>query len=208
MSLFLHILYFFDGREYDVKIEKVVEWSNHLEATVYASIGDFSFAFFPTDYMAKKDVYKSGRTTSVKLSALAMKAEKADSGFEFTGETALSFLAKIGQSPRYDETGNIEPVKFSTANMVAYIASDDRCPDEAQFQSPISMVRSFRFIGIGFWACDIVVHRNDESDGDIVVPLCFRRDFASNPKDGDPMQGWLWMMGEINSLHKINMNNS
>ena len=45
---------FFDGRTYNVTIEKVVEWSNHLEATVYATIGDFGFAFFPTDYKEKK----------------------------------------------------------------------------------------------------------------------------------------------------------
>lgn len=190
---------FFDGRTYNVTIEKVVEWSNHLEATVYATIGDFGFAFFPTDYIEKKDTYMPGNMVSVKLSALAMRAEEAEKGFEFTGEKALSFLAKIGQSPKYDESGNIEPVKFSTANMVAYLASDDKCPDEAQFQSPVTKVNSFRFLGVGFWECDIVVHRDDESEGDIVVPLYFRRDFVSHLHDEDPIRGWLWMMGEISS---------
>lgn len=190
---------FFDGTAYNVTIEKVVEWSNHLEATVYATIGEFGFAFFPTDYMGRKNKYIPGNTVSVKLSALAMKAEKAEKGFEFAGEQALSFLAKIGQSPQYDENGNVEPIKFSTANMVAYIASDDKCPDEAQFQSPVTKVDSFRFLGVGFWGCDIVVHRNDESAGDIMVPLHFRREFISNLHDEDPIRGWLWMMGEINS---------
>ena len=190
---------FFDGKAYNATIEKVVEWNNHLEATVYATIGEYSFAFFPTDYIGRKNTYIPGNTVSVKLSALAMKAEEAEKGFEFTGEQALSFLAKIGRSPQYDENGNIEPIKFSTAKMVAYLASDDKCPDEAQFQSPVTKVDSFRFLGVGFWVCDIVIHHDDENECDIVMPLCFRRDFASSLQDGDPIRGWLWLMGEINT---------
>lgn len=188
---------FFDGEPYNITIEKVVEWDNHLEATVYATIGYFDFAFFPTDYLGNKEAYVPGKIINVKLSALAMKAEEAERGFEFSGEQALNFLSKIGQSPTYDENGKMEPVKFSTANMVAYLASDDKCPDEAQFQSPVTRVNQCRFLGVGFWSCDIVVHRDEENGKDLLVPLYFRRDFVPNLHDGDPVRGWLWLMGEI-----------
>ena len=188
---------FFDGKPYNVTIEKVVEWDNHLEATVYATVDDFNFAFFPTDYLGNKETYVPGKTITIRLSALAMKAEEAERGFEFSGEQALSFLSKIGQSPTYDENGKMEPVKFSTANMVAYLASDDKCPDEAQFQSPVTQVNSCRFLGVGFWSCNIVVHRDEQNEVDLVVPLYFRRDFISNLHEGDPVRGWLWMMGEL-----------
>ena len=79
------------GRTHRVKIERVVEWFNHIEATVFCSIGEFDFAFFAIDYYLNKSYYVEGREIEIDLSALAMNVNPAQRGFDFTGQQAIDF---------------------------------------------------------------------------------------------------------------------
>jgi hypothetical protein len=95
---FMSIYPFGNGVPYTVKIDKVLEWDNQIEATVLCSIGDLEFAFFPIDYYCNKTKYLEGKKLTVDLSALGMKVEEAQRGFQFEGQQAIDWLAKIGKA--------------------------------------------------------------------------------------------------------------
>lgn len=184
------------GRNYMVKIEDVIEWDNQVEATVICSVGDFEFAFFATDYYANKRSYCVGDTLSIEIAALGCKVEEAERGFTFEGQKAIDWLAKIGKQPTYDEQGNVEPIRFSTEKLVAFFNSDDKCPDEAQFQSPISNLSTDSLLEVPFYKGDVSIHR-DEDDNAVGIPLYFRKDFVPSVKNSDPLRGWMWLIGKI-----------
>jgi len=195
-NYFMTIYPYLQGKSITVRIEEVLEWDNQIEATIVCSLGDFEFAFFATDYYANKRAYCVGDTVSIDIAALGCKVEEAERGFSFEGQKAIDWLAKIGEKPKYDESGNVEPINFSTEKLVAFFNSDDKCPDEAQFQSPISDIVSESLLGIDFYKGTISIHR-DEDNNAVDVPLYFRKDFCPSVNDNDPISGWLWLVGKL-----------
>lgn len=192
------------GVPLEVKIDKVIEWDNQIEATVLCSIGEFEFAFFPIDYYCNKKKYKVGETLTVDLSAIGIKVEEAQRGFQFEGQQAVDWLAKIGKKPDYDENGNVMPVKFSLEKLVAFINKDSKCPDEAEFQSPVSEIETTSILGVNFFKTNITICRRDTDDGELEVsiPLYFRQDFFPTVQKEDPVRGWLWITGSITGEHE------
>lgn len=187
-----------------VEVDKVLEWDNQVEATVLCNFFGFDFAFFAADYYCNKDKYKEESVLDVELAALAMNAGESDRGFQFEGQEALDWYAKIGEEVQYDEAGNVEPVRFSTENLVAYLAHDSKCPDEAEFQSPLEMAGQAEVLGVPFHKANIKICRLDTDYGEreLTVPLYFRKDFFPNPQSSDPIRGWLWMTGTIAGEHE------
>lgn len=186
----------------DTKIERVVEWNNHIEATVYASIGDFKFAFFATDYYSHKNQYQEGRTLHVSYAALGINVKRAQEGFSFEGKDAVEWLSKLGEKPEYDEDGNVKPVNFSTEKLVAFLNLDDKCPDEGEFQSPTLWCDELSLLGIDFYKTTIILHRENDADDEssqISVPLYFRKSFVPDFDDDLPLSGWLWLTGSVNT---------
>lgn len=190
-----------EGAARRVTIESVEEWDDGIEATVHAAIGDFRFAFFAIDYYVNKPLYVTGRTTDVDLAALGLRVEASERGFSFEGQQAIDWLAKTGREPELDSEGRVKPVNFSLEQLVAYLATDDRCPDEAQFQSPAGETDAARLSGIDFTRADITVCRDEDSETATTVPLYFRRDMLPEAKAGDPIRGWLWMTGSLTGEH-------
>ena len=189
---------FMDGTEYNVVIDKVEEWNNHIEAIVTGHIGEFYFGFFATDYVDHKDIYTPGVTLKIKLSALAIMSEIAERGFEFTGQEALDFLSKTNTEPTYNVFGEVEPVKFDTTKLVAYLPSFKKCPDEAEFQSPILTLKKEEILNREIYRADIIMHRDEnENDDEMTIPLRFKLDGSKNVEIGDPLRGRLWLMGEL-----------
>ena len=188
----------------EVKIDKIIEWDNQIEATVFCSVGEFEFAFFPVDYYCNKKKYKVGETMTVDLSAIGMSVEEAQRGFQFEGQQAVDWLAKIGEKPDYDENGNVMPVKFSMEKLVAFINKDSKCPDEAEFQSPVAELEKTSVLGVDFYKSDITICRRDTDDGELEVsiPLYFRQDFFPTVQKEDPIRGWLWVTGSVTGEHE------
>ena len=186
------------GKTVDAEIIEVLEWNNKVEATILCKVGEFNFAFFATDYYANKDAYFPTAKISVQLAALGINVKPAQEGFSFEGQKAIDFLAKIGQKPNFDENGEVEPVNFSLKELVAFLNNDDRCPDEAEFQSPIGVIEKTSILGVRYNKCEIVINR----DEDIVVPLYFSDVQYPTPKDNGSICGWLWMTGRLNLCKK------
>ena len=184
------------GQPYIVQISKVLEWDNQVEATILCSIGDFDFAFFAVDYYANKNIYVAGKQISVNLSALGCQVEEAQREFSFEGQQAVDWLAKIGEHAQIDESGNIEPIHFSLEKLVAFFNHDSKCPDEGEFQSPTYNVSCTSLLGKEFFKTTICIHR-DENDNEIQLPLYFIKDSFPKFKVGDPIRGWLWIIGSI-----------
>lgn len=185
-----------NGNVHLVKIDNVVEWDSHLEATIYVSTEDFSFAFFATDYYKNKNLYKVGKEIIINLSALGMKVELAEKGFTFEGQQAIDWLSKIGEKPQYDENGNVEPVHFSTEKLVAFLAHDEKCPDEGEFQSPSLWEQNTSLLGINFVRVSISIHQTDNGK-EFKIPLYFRKDMLPENSTNEPLRGWLWLTGSI-----------
>ena len=192
------------GASVEVLVNKVIEWDNQVEATVYCSVGNFSFAFFAVDYYCNKRKYKVGSTLTMSIAALAMNAKEAQRGFAFEGQQAIDWLAKLGQTPTYDENGNVEPIKFSMEHLVSFIHPDTKCPDEAEFQSPVSQIEPTSILGIDFFKTMITINREDteNNSSEVVVPLYFRQDFFPTIKHDDPISGWIWLTGSIVGQHE------
>ena len=204
-SLFMSIYPFGKGVPYEVVVDKVLEWDNQVEATILCSIGEFDFAFFPVDYYCNKEKYKEGAKLTVDLSALGMRVEEGQHGFQFEGQQAIDWLAKTGQEPNYDENGNVEPVKFSLENLVAFLNTNSKCPDEAEFQSPVGEVKdAASILGVEFYKTDVIICRRNTEDGEleVTVPLYFRKEFFPEAKKGDPIRGWLWVTGSVTGAHE------
>ncbi len=185
------------GRTYRVKIERVMEWCNHIEATIICSIGEFSLAFFAIDYSFNKARYVEEQELDVDLSAMGMKVEPGQTGFDLMGQEAINFRAKTGEEPEYDENGEVLPIHFDLSKLVAYLNTDDKAPDEAEFQSPVKNISDDAIFGVDFHKVDITVHHGEDDAEDISVPLYFRKDFLETVKEGDSICGYLWMTGAI-----------
>ncbi len=190
VSMFPHMT----GSPHKVVIDKVLEWDNRMEATIKFSIGDYSFACFAEDYFYNKDKYVVGNELYLNLASLGLKVQEGMKGFDFEGQQVVDFLAKTGETPDYDEQGNVEPLHFSMEGMIAYFATDKKAPDEAEFQSPVTDIYNFRFLDIPFVKCNIVI---DNEDAHTVIPLYFRKEFLPNLEQYNPIAGWLWLTGEI-----------
>ena len=198
VNQFVSIYPILSGTIIRAHIERVLEWDNQLEATIECSVGDFAFAFFATDYYENKRAYIEGDEISLELSALGCKVKEAQRGFSFEGQQAIDWLAKIGETPKYSKDGSVEPGKVSAEKLVAFMNHDEKCPDEAAFQSPAVGISKSEIIGIGFYRTMITIHR-DENDKAISIPLYFRKDMCPNIKSKDPISGWIWVVGNIYS---------
>ena len=203
-NLFMSIYPVCKGVPVEVKIDKVIEWDNQVEATILCSVGEIEFAFFAVDYYCNKHKYEVGQTLTIELAALAMRAKEAQRGFSFEGQKAIDWLAKSGRTPTYDANGNVEPVRFNMESMVAFLNTDSKCPDEAQFQSPVESIESTSILGIDFFKTKIMIGRRQTENGElsVSVPLYFRKDFFPQVKEGDPISGLLWVTGSIVGQHE------
>jgi hypothetical protein len=192
-SEFVSAYPYLPGNIVTVEIDTILEWDNQLEATVLCHIEDFHFAFFATDYYSNRDMYIVGSSVKLNLSALGLNVKLGEEGFSFEGQQAIDFLEKIGQEPEFNTNGEVEPLKFSLKELVAFLNKDDKCPDEAEFQSPIAKIEKISILGVNFNKGDIFINR----DNDVVVPIYFS-DAQLAPSTDHPISGWLWLMGCLN----------
>ena len=191
------------GKPLEVKIDKVIEWDNQIEATILCSIGEFDFAFFAVDYYANRTKYEVGKTVYVDIAAIGMNIKESQRGFSFEGQQAIDWLSKIGRKPDYDENGNVMPIHFCMEQLVSFFNLNSKCPDEAEFHSPVGPIESTSFMNIDFFKTEIMVCRRDTEEGhlEVSVPLYFRKDFLPEVKEGDPICGWIWVTGNITGQH-------
>ena len=191
-----------EGRNYDVIIDRVHVWDNQLEATVECHLEGFDFAFFATDYYVNKALYVPGSSLSISFAALGLHVEEAQRGFSFEGQQAVDFLAKTGDKPEYDKDGNVMPLHFSLENLVCYLRTRSKSPDEGEFQSPVhkNVELSRDFLDVPF-KCSVISICNSLDDFEFFVPLYYRADLLPDVKKNDPIRGWLWLTGEITGKH-------
>ena len=182
------------GKRIHVKVEKVWVWSNLIEATIECSIKHFQFSFFATDYYRHKHDYVPGKEIDINIGAWGLRIEEADRGFTFEGQQAIDFLAKTGETPNYDENGDVIPVRFNTENLVAFFPLNEQCPEEPEFQSPASEIREKSLLGESFWETDIFIHRDYF---DVKIPLLFKKEMVPDAKAGMPLRGFMWLVGAI-----------
>lgn len=180
-----------------VKITEVEEWSNHIEATITCEVdGEFDISFFATDYSWNKNKYVVGNSLSIDLAALAYKVKKADTGFKFEGQQAIDFLSKIGQKPTFNLFGEVEPVNFNTANLIALLQTNKDYPEDYEFQSPCSHFKHHETRGVKMTSCR--VHFKNDPVRDII--LYARTDMFADIQPETPIRGMLWMQGKISEF--------
>ncbi len=184
-----------NGSSHPVVIRQVLEFDNCVEAVVRCSIGEWAFAFLATDYHAYKDLYVVGNTIRIDLAALAHFAESAGKEFLMHDDDAVRFLEKMGQEPTLDAAGKVEPIRFSTMDLVMFFNEDKSCPDLASFQSPATDYAVVRYCEQEFWSCRIFVHRDE---AEVNIPLYIRPELWER-FDGKPasLGGVLLMLGQV-----------
>lgn len=188
------------GKPTMVKILDVLEWDNRIEATIKCRYtnddGDeFDFHFFATDYYFNKQLYSLGNEVEIALVASCGNARIPSKGFYFKGQEAIDFLSKLEKEPTYDENGEVEPVNFSTEKLIAFLPHDDKCPDEAEFQSPTkkNIISEDHFNDdTCIQSCLICLN----ADSQLWIPL-FHNDI--NHVVGNPIAGNLWISGRMSN---------
>ena len=191
---FMSTFPFYLAKTIHVRIEKVWVWDNLIEATVECSYKGFTFCFFAVDYFAHKDDYLPGVDLDIRIGALGMHVEESEHGFSFEGQKAIDWLAKIGEKPEYDENGEVRPVNFSLEELVTCFPADDKCPDEAVFQSPAGEMKERHFMDLDFYETGIFLHRHEF---EFSVPFIFRKDFLPEARKDTPLRGSLWVVGSM-----------
>jgi hypothetical protein len=183
---------YFCSKKIRVRVETIWVWDNLLEATIKCSFGEFEFSFFATDYFAHKDAYMPGNEIDIRIGAMGMHIEEGEHGFDFEGQKAIDWLAKLGEQPTYDENGQVKPIHFNTEQLVAFLPGDDKCPDEASFQSPAGEIRERSFMDREFYETEIIIHRDED---EVSIPFIFRKEFVPEAVKGTPIRGALWIVG-------------
>lgn len=198
------------GAYVHVKIKKINEWENALEATIEGETEDGNeITFFDTDYILHKDEYKKGKKYWFSLAGIAYFAEvleKGESDFEFTGQKAIDFKAKIGEMPEFDKNGNVKPVKFCLDNLVAFFQNE--IPDDAEFQSPLSgSKRVSKFFGEKLISgYSITIYRNEfsENSNEISIPLVVAQEnLKGKTRQNKPCRGVVWVHGHVVSDEEV-----
>ncbi len=183
-----------DGETHRAHIDEVMVWDNQICATIRCTIGDYSLAFFATDFYLNKERYSESEMLDINLAAFACAAEEADKGFSFEGQKAVDWLAKMGEKPTYNEDGSVQPVRFSTEDLVVYLDLESKAPDEAQFQSPAGPVENMSFVDVELYKTSIKIRGNDADFG---VSLFLRKEFIPNLEEKMPIRGYSCMIGRI-----------
>jgi hypothetical protein len=192
-SEFVSAYPYLQGNTLSVAIDSVLEWDNQLEATILCHVDDFHFAFFATDYYANRNAYVADTKILLNVSALGIKVRPGEDGFSFEGQQAIDFLAKLGQQPMVNANGEVQPIKFSTSELVAFLNKDEKCPDEAEFQSPFTNLEKVSILGVKFNKADIYLNR----DNNVVVPIYYSESQTRDQSFNHSLSGWLWLMGRI-----------
>jgi len=200
-----------NGAYVHVKIEKINEWENGLEATIEGETVSGNFiSFFDTDYVLHKNEYIEGEYYWFSLAGIIYSAEVLEKGaadIELLGKEAIDFKAKIGEEPEYDENGNIKPVHFSLDNLVAFIPTE--CPDDVEFQSPLIGTKTVsRFFGAKIVSGYMITAYRSESGEcaqDIRIPfIVAQSNFEGKPRENKPCRGMLWLHGHVVSDEEVN----
>ena len=185
---------FHKGIPHKVKIKKVAEWDNQVEAVVYAETEEMPIAFFAADYYANKDKYVPGAELDIELAASAYKVVEGEEKTVLDAETSAKMRQDMGIEPEYDENGNILPMELYNNELVAYLPHNEEFPDDAEFASPVKSVELVSLFGIDFIKAVIsICHEPEET----YVPLYFKKEYLPNAKAGTLVRGFLWMQGKI-----------
>lgn len=188
---------FYLAKKMRVMVDTVWVWDDLLEATVRCRIGEFEFSFFAVDYFAHKEDYVPGKEIEIRVGAMGMSHKEPQFSLSIEGQEAVDWLAKFGSffglEVEYDENGQVKPVRIDLEQFVGFFQSDDKCPDEASFQSPAGEIRERSFLGIDFYETEIFIHRL--YDDSISIPLIIKKEWMPEAKEGSPLSGTLWVAG-------------
>jgi hypothetical protein len=182
-----------DGAYYEVEIDTIYEWENGIEATIYGYIEDFPIGFFMADYFLYKTDIVKGKRFGFKLGMIAYDCEEViEKSFQFEGQQAIDYLTKIGDKPKYDTQGNVEPVVFNLENLAAFLQTNSKYPDNVSFQSPIQHCNETESLGTSFYKFRIIAHHHP----DITLPLYVKKSLVNfQPQASMSIRGVGWVQG-------------
>lgn len=179
------------------------QWRDRLEANIDCTSQEeesWHVNFFSTDYLTQKHMIRLYDKAEYNLVGFAL-----DCGFprpdqleiKFEGQKALDLLAKFKREPKYLENGEVEPVVFSTKNMVSLLPTNEDYPDIYEFWSPVSNVEEFTSFGVPMYRMKVTIFRHDE---EVNVTLYARQSFFDRmPEEGEPIKGVIWLQGEMHT---------
>lgn len=183
------------GAIYEVEIDNIYEWDNGIEAIISGYIEDKHVSFFMTDYYLYKNDIKQGDLHKFKLSAFAYNCSTLkEHSFKFEGQQAVDYLMKLGEKPKIDSNGDIEPVVFNLDNLVAFLQVNEKYPDDVEYQSPILSYKEVNTNGGKLYKFELTAFR----DPDIIVPMYVKSDKIDFvPQIDLPVRGCGWLVGSL-----------
>lgn len=190
------------GTEVTLLLTQIHEYANGMEAVLTCdSVDGATLSFFDSKYYLNKDNYEIGNKYTFKLAALASEAEilpEEGRTAEFTEEQTINMTTMLGTQLEKDKNGNVIPMRCRMDSLAYCLSTVDEVPDEYEFQSPVTDVKSVMILGTPMYRMKIDVVRTEDDASAVSIPLYAKKAFfAKKPKKNEPVRGWLWMLGAL-----------
>ena len=168
-----------------IKVSEVREDENELEAYIVWEIVTTheikrDILFVATDYILNKEFYKVWNTIDILLVATPVTFKIAPESFEVNYDEEM--LGALGIEAKYDENGNLEPVKFYNHSLT-YIVPTEESDIVYECMLDIESIEEFEFDSIKIKKLLVSVNLGQEDDDDtniITFPL-----YANSEKFSD-----------------------
>lgn len=205
---------------YLLKINRVEEWNNKLEATIYASTEDgFEITFFASDYYSNKSLYKVGDVLSISLASLGMEIDGIDSPIRLEYEKYVrNLLNGIGKDVEEEDNlsatmGNCEyednsedednsnsnnqyGINFNVDYHPYFFVDNYRCPDEGNFMSPAYWLFDTTFYENSFVCARIYL---EDDNKELSIPLYFNKKLFEHKELESVISGHIWIVGKVDT---------
>lgn len=188
------------GVRHRLRIARIEEWNNGIEARIEAAIADgSSLGFFDTLYHANKLRYEIGRSYDFVLAAIAYRLKVVDApSVWLTDPEAIRCHRRIwAEAGEPIEGGGDEPIEIETGGAAMLIAKDGWDIDDFTFQVPVATVSSFDLAGQVIHAIEAPLFFVDGNPFDCVIYAAAHALDGPPPKPGDDAAGSLWLQGYL-----------
>lgn len=185
-----------EGAPVTLGILEINKDEDGLEACLKCTTKDRTeISFFEPLYPCCRNTYGTGEVYEFSLAALAYLIEPVlDTDIKIQSGPLLELerQRRLEEDPRADVSG-ITCVTVSMAEMRTIFPQENRM--DAEFQTVIEDVSSFRFEGTQFHRMRVVLIRRDEQDIEAYLYASEHVLKDYHPKVGDSIRGVLWLQG-------------
>jgi hypothetical protein len=190
--------FFVEGSQQTLTLSRVHVWEDGMEAQIEASWGEAGIAFFDTQFLINRSLYRYGKRYDFILTGIAYEARtpKVNELVTHPDPDMIAWEKQRGLDIPLEEDGS-RIVYLNGMAMLMQVDEWDR--DDYRFRGPIKSVRPVEeVLGQSGWMVRVTVLRFGDDDADLDI-LVTRRAWQEDrePTEGEDLEGTLWLQGYL-----------